>query len=132
MAALFMSGVFDGISVVIRRSILRLMSPDHLRGRIAAVSMIFIGASNELGAFESGLAATALGTARSVWLGGIVTLYIVAMAAVMAPKLRRLSLDPQRVRQRDAEVDAELDQAAAADGVMTLGRQDSTEPPLEF
>jgi MFS family permease len=92
VAMLFLSGVFDGVSVVVRRAIMRLMSPDHLRGRIASVSMIFIGSSNELGALESGLAAAALGTERSVWLGGIVTLLVVAAAAVLAPQLRSLSL----------------------------------------
>jgi MFS family permease len=92
--ALFLSGVFDGISVVIRRSILRLLSPDHLRGRIAAVSMIFISSSNELGALESGVAASLLGTVPSVWMGGAVTLLVVALTAVLAPRLRRLRLDP--------------------------------------
>jgi MFS family permease len=113
--ALVFSGVFDGISVVIRRGILRLLSPDHLRGRIASVSMIFIGSSNEIGAFESGVAAALLGTARSVWLGGIVTLLVVIVAAVSAPELRRLSLEPSQVIRRDKEVDEELD--AEAEGV---------------
>jgi MFS family permease len=112
--ALVFSGVFDGVSVVIRRGILRLLSPNHLRGRIASVSMIFIGSSNELGAFESGIAAALVGTARSVWLGGIVTLVVAAVAAVLTPELRRLSLDPSRVIRRDIEVDAALD--AEADG----------------
>jgi MFS family permease len=106
LAMLFLSGVFDGISVVIRRAITRLMSPDHLRGRIAAVSMIFIGSSNELGALESGLAAAAIGTTRSVWLGGIVTLLVVASAAIFAPKLRRLSLAAPIKLPTSAEPDA--------------------------
>jgi MFS family permease len=113
--ALVFSGIFDGISVVIRRGILRLLSPDHLRGRIASVGMIFIGSSNEIGAFESGVAAALLGTARSVWLGGIVTLLVVLVAAVMTPELRRLSLEPGQVVRRDQEVDEELD--AEAEGV---------------
>ncbi len=108
IVALFFSGVFDGISVVIRRSILRLMSPEHLRGRIASVSMIFIGSSNELGALESGVAAKLLGTVRSVWAGGVVTLIVAAAAAVCAPKLRRLSLDPKRAAERDRDIDAQL------------------------
>ncbi len=112
--ALVFSGVFDGVSVVIRRGILRLLSPNHLRGRIASVSMIFIGSSNELGAFESGVAAALVGTARSVWLGGIVTLVVAAVAAVLTPELRRLSLDPSRVIRRDIEIDAALD--AESDG----------------
>ena len=115
VVALFFSGVFDGISVVIRRSIVRLMSPEHLRGRIAAVSMIFIGSSNELGALESGVAAAAIGVVRSVWMGAVVTLMVVAGAAIFAPKLRRLSLDPQTAAERNAEADAELDSPPQAE-----------------
>jgi MFS family permease len=92
LAALAASGGFDGVSMVIRKSILRIMSPDHLRGRIAAVSSIFIGSSNEIGAFESGVAAKLLGTVRSVWLGGVVTLIVVAATAAVAPRLRRIDL----------------------------------------
>ncbi|HET6325986.1 MAG TPA: MFS transporter [Planctomycetaceae bacterium] len=109
MVALAFSGLFDGLSVVIRRAINRLFSPDHLRGRIASVSTIFIGSSNELGAFESGMMAAWLGTVRSVWVGGILTLVVVSFAAVMAPKLRKLSLDPSRLSRRDQEIDCELD-----------------------
>jgi MFS family permease len=92
LAALAMSGVFDGISVVIRRAILRLYSPEHMRGRIAAVNLMFISASNELGTFQSGMMAAAFGTVRYVWLGGIATLLIAGGAATFAPKLRRLHL----------------------------------------
>jgi MFS family permease len=109
MVALAFSGLFDGLSVVIRRAINRLFSPDHLRGRIASVTTIFIGASNELGAFESGMMAALLGTVRSVWVGGILTLVVVALAALKAPKLRRLSLDPSQITRRDAGIDQELD-----------------------
>lgn len=115
MVALMFSGVFDGMSVVIRRAIIRLLSPDRLRGRIASVSMIFIGSSNELGAFESGITAAWLGTVRSVWIGGILTLGVVATAALRAPKLRRLSLDPGQVVRRDAAVDRELDAEEAGE-----------------
>jgi MFS family permease len=97
LLALAASGAFDGVSMVIRKSILRIMSPDHLRGRISAVSSIFIGSSNEVGAFESGVAASLLGTVRSVWLGGVVTLVVVALAAVAAPRLRRLDLTVELV-----------------------------------
>jgi MFS family permease len=107
--ALFMSGVCDGVSVVIRRSIIRIMSPEHLRGRIAAVSMIFIGSSNEIGALESGVAAAALGAVRSVWMGAIITLGVVGSVAAFAPKLRRLHLDPSQVSRLNKRVDAELD-----------------------
>ena len=93
LLALVFSGGFDGISMVIRRSILRLRTPAHLRGRVASVSLLFIGSSNEIGAFESGFAANLLGTARSVWLGGLVTLVVVATSAWKLPELRRLSLE---------------------------------------
>jgi MFS family permease len=91
--ALAMSGVFDGTSMVIRRSIVRIVSPNALRGRIASVNMIFIGSSNQLGALESGLAAWLLGLVPSVWLGATVTLLVVAITARLAPKLRTLNLD---------------------------------------
>ena len=89
LGLLFFSGVFDGISVVIRRSLLRLLSPEHLRGRIAAANWIFICSSNELGAFESGLVAAWIGTIPCVALGGVVTLLVVAAVARFAPELRR-------------------------------------------
>ena len=98
---LTLSGVFDGISVVIRRAILRLESPLHLRGRVAAVSMIFIGSSNEIGAFESGVAAALLGTAPSVWLGGIVTLLVVGLTAWKAPKLRELHIEQGQKKEHE-------------------------------
>ena len=93
LLALVFSGGFDGISMVIRRAILRLRTPEHLRGRVASVSLLFIGSSNEIGAFESGFAASLLGTARSVWLGGVVTLLVVGVSALRLPELRRLSLE---------------------------------------
>ncbi len=92
-AALALSGLLDGISMVVRFAITRIMSPERMRGRIAAVSWIFIGASNEIGAFESGVAARLLGTISSVFWGGVVTLIVVAATFVLAPKLRALDLD---------------------------------------
>ncbi len=93
LAMLILSGLFDGISMVIRGAIVRLMSPENMRGRIASVSWIFIGASNELGALESGLAASALGVVPSVLAGGMVTLLVVALTTLLAPKLRTLNLN---------------------------------------
>ena len=90
--ALFLAGITDGVSMVIRKAIVRLLSPNEMRGRIAAVSMIFIGSSNEIGALESGVAAHYLGTVRSVWIGGIITLLVVAATAGLAPGLRNLRL----------------------------------------
>lgn len=77
MVALFLTGAFDSISVVIRQTILQVIPPDHLRGRVQAVNSIFISSSNELGAFESGVAAKLLGTVPSVIFGGAMTLAVV-------------------------------------------------------
>lgn len=95
--ALALSGMFDGISMVIREAILRLYSPEHLRGRIASVSWIFIGSSNEIGALESGVVARLVGAVPAVWLGGVVTLIVVGVTAVLAPQLRAMDLRPQFV-----------------------------------
>jgi len=92
LTALFVAGLADGVSVVIRIVIVRVESPEAMRGRIASVNHVFIGASNELGAFESGVTATILGVVPSVIAGGLVTLAVVAAVAVLAPELRRLDL----------------------------------------
>ena len=92
LLALFGAGLVDGVSMVIRLVILRVESPEALRGRIASVNHVFIGASNELGAFESGVAATIFGVVPSVVLGGVVTLVVVGAVSVFAPQLRRLDL----------------------------------------
>ena len=92
LLALFVAGLCDGTSVVIRRAILRLCSPEAMRGRIAAVKTVFVGSSNEIGAFESGVAASLIGVTAAIWAGGLVTLGIVAFTAWWAPKLRRLDL----------------------------------------
>jgi MFS family permease len=75
--ALFLSGAFDSVSVVIRNTILQVLPPDHLRGRVVAVNSVFISASNELGAFQAGAMAAWLGATRSVLVGGSITLLIV-------------------------------------------------------
>ena len=90
--ALFLSGVVDGISVVIRQTILQLKTPDHMRGRVAAVNSIFVGSSNELGAFESGLTAKLMGTITSVVFGGTMTLIIVVFTGFASPTFRKLDL----------------------------------------
>lgn len=89
---LMLSGVCDGVSVVMRTTIMQLMTPDAMRGRVAAINGIFIGSSNELGAFESGLAARIIGLVPSVIFGGSMTLAVVATTAHFAPKLRKLDL----------------------------------------
>jgi MFS family permease len=89
---LFFSGVLDGVSVVLRHTILQLATPDAMRGRVSAINGIFIGSSNELGAFESGVAARLLGLIPSVIFGGVMTLTVVGITAKLAPKLRDLEL----------------------------------------
>jgi len=93
MLALFVSGVTDGVSVIIRTSIVRIFTPDALRGRVSSVNFVFIGASNELGAFESGFLARVLGTVPSVVVGAVVTLGVVGAVALGVPELRRMNLD---------------------------------------
>jgi MFS family permease len=88
MIALFFSGAFDSVSVVIRSNILQLQTPDHMRGRVSAVNTMFIGSSNEIGAFESGLAARILGTVPSVVFGACMTLGIVSITAWKAKALK--------------------------------------------
>lgn len=90
---LMLSGVFDGISVVLRSTIMQLVTPDNMRGRVASINGIFIGSSNELGAFESGVAARLLGLVPSVIFGGLMTLSVVCITARLAPKLRKLNLN---------------------------------------
>lgn len=91
-AMLLLSGMCDGVSVVLRSTILQLSTPDEMRGRVSSINGIFIGSSNELGAFESGVAARLLGLVPSVVFGGCMTLLVVAATARLAPKLRRLNL----------------------------------------
>jgi len=99
LAALSLSGVFDGISMVIRRSMVRLLSPDDMRGRISSVSWLFVCSSNELGAFESGMMAAWIGTIPCVAVGGIVTLGVVGLTAWIAPQLRQLRFDPHTMER---------------------------------
>jgi len=90
IALLAASGMADTVSVVVRSTLLQVLTPDHLLGRVSSVNAIFIGSSNEIGAFESGTAARLLGTVPAVVLGGLATLIVVAVTAVKVPTLRRL------------------------------------------
>ena len=90
IALLAVSGMADTVSVVIRSTLLQVLTPDHLLGRVSSVNAIFIGSSNEIGAFESGTAARLIGTVPSVVLGGLATLVVVAVTAAKVPQLRRL------------------------------------------
>ena len=89
---LFISGCCDSVSVVIRGSIIQLTTPDHMRGRIGAINGIFIGSSNELGALESGIAASLMGLVPSIVFGGIATIVVVLITSQMAPHLRKLHI----------------------------------------
>lgn len=96
---LLLSGAFDNVSVVIRSTIIQLYTPDEMRGRINAVNSVFIKSSNELGDFESGLAARYLGLIPAVMLGGTITLMVVGIAYWVAPSLRRLDLTKDPYKQ---------------------------------
>jgi predicted MFS family arabinose efflux permease len=87
---LFLTGVFDSVSVIVRSTLIHTYTPEYMKGRVSAVNNIFIGSSNEIGAFESGTAARLLGTVPSVVFGGIMTLVVVAVTAWKADKLRKL------------------------------------------
>jgi MFS family permease len=88
--ALMISGMLDGISVVTRGTIMQLKTPDYMRGRVMSVNSMFINSSNELGQFESGLAAKLLGVVPSVVFGGCMTLLVVISTWVKAPSLRKM------------------------------------------
>lgn len=86
------TGFFDNVSMVIRGTVVQLFTPDEMRGRVSAVNSLFIGSSNELGAFESGITARWMGLVPAVLFGGAMTLVVVATAWLRAPKLRELDL----------------------------------------
>ena len=90
VALLLFSGVFDNVSVVLRSTLLQTLTPRHLLGRVASVNSIVIGSSNEIGGFESGVAARLLGAVPAVVLGGFVPILVVTSIAVGIPQLRRL------------------------------------------
>jgi len=89
---LLASGIADGISVIIRQTILQIKTPDAMRGRVASVNSIFVGSSNELGAFESGVTARWLGTVTAVVFGGTMTLITVLFTGFVSPDFRKLDL----------------------------------------
>jgi MFS family permease len=91
MAALILVGACDMVSVIVRHTMVQLATPDEMRGRVSAVNMIFIGASNEVGQFESGLTAQWFGTVPAVVIGGIGTLVVVAFWAWLFPALRQVN-----------------------------------------
>jgi MFS family permease len=99
LAALALIGACDMVSVIVRHTLIQLSTPDEMRGRVSAVNMVFIGASNEVGQFESGITAQWFGTVPAVVLGGLGTIAIVALWAWRFPALRRVDalVQPARV-----------------------------------
>lgn len=92
LVVLCFSGAFDSMSVVIRSTVIQLLTPDNMKGKVSAVNSMFIGSSNEIGAFESGVAAKLMGTVPSVIFGGLMTLIIVTCVTIFSPRLRSLKL----------------------------------------
>ena len=88
-AALLIAGMLDGVSVVVRGTVMQLKTPDHMRGRVSSVGSMFINSSNELGQFESGVAAKLMGVVPSVVFGGCMTLVVVIITWIKAPNLRK-------------------------------------------
>ena len=93
MLFLMASGVFDSVSMTIRATLMQLLTPDHMRGRVSSISSMFIISSNEIGAFESGTAARLLGLVPSIIFGGVCTLGIVAFITVMSKQMRQTVVD---------------------------------------
>jgi MFS family permease len=102
--ALLLSGILDGISVVIRGTILQLKTPDQMRGRVMSVNSMFINSSNELGQFESGVAAKLMGVVPSVVFGGCMTLLVVAATWVKAPSLRKMESLLSEIKREDKKM----------------------------
>jgi MFS family permease len=92
MSLLILSGVFDGVSVIVRNTLVHTLTPENMKGRVSAVNSIFIGSSNEIGAFESGLAAKLMRTIPSVIFGGCMTILVVSITATKAKQLLHLNL----------------------------------------
>ncbi|MGA2643716.1 MAG: MFS transporter [Candidatus Sulfotelmatobacter sp.] len=108
LVALVLLGATDMVSVIIRATLVQLRTPDEMRGRVMAVDMVFIGTSNELGQFESGLTAQWFGTVPAVVLGGVGTLVVIALWAWMFPELRRTGA----LNAINTKVEEEVSQAA--------------------
>ena len=103
VVALFFSGVTDGVSMVTRQTILQLKTPDHMRGRVASVNSMFVGSSNELGAFESGLTAKLMGTVTAVVFGGSMTIFTVITTGLISPSFRKLDLESDIAAHESSE-----------------------------
>lgn len=95
MVLLALSGAFDSISVIIRSTLIHTLTPEYMKGRVSSVNSIFVGSSNEIGAFESGVTAKLMGVVPAVVFGGVMTLVVVGVTAFKADKLRNLDLTPE-------------------------------------
>lgn len=93
---LFLTGVFDSVSVIVRSTLVHTYTPEYMKGRVSAVNNIFIGSSNEIGSFESGATAKLMGTVPSVVFGGVMTLVVVAFTAWRADQLRHLEAGAEK------------------------------------
>ena len=102
-AMLLLTGALDNISVVVRTTLVQTLTPDAMRGRVSAVNGLFIGSSNELGGFESGVTAQLFGPVASVVGGGIGTILVVLAAAWIWPRLRQLGALHEAGREKDLE-----------------------------
>src|SRR5690554_2706457 len=92
-AVLMIGGAFDAVSMVIRQSILQFKTPEHLKGRVSSVNSIFVSSSNELGAFESGVAASLLGLVPAILFGGTMTIVTVIVIAISIKAIRKVELN---------------------------------------
>jgi NADH:ubiquinone oxidoreductase subunit K len=104
LAALFVLGAADAVSIFVRNNLVQIITPDEMRGRVSAVNSVFIGASNELGEFESGFTAAWWGAVTAVLVGGLATIGVAIGFALCLPRLRRVdSLDPDALRREHGE-----------------------------
>jgi len=106
-AMLLLTGAFDNVSAVVRATLVQVLTPDSMRGRVSAVNAIFIGSSNELGGFESGVTAQLFGPVVSVVGGGVGTILVVAAVTLLWPQVRRLGSLHEAGRAREFDVDAQ-------------------------
>ena len=90
---LMLGGAFDAVSMIIRQSILQYKTPENLKGRVSSVNSIFVSSSNELGAFESGLAASLMGLVPAILFGGTMTIITVIVIAVSIKAIRKVKLE---------------------------------------
>lgn len=123
LVMLFLTGAFDNVSMVIRHTLLQMLTPDHMRGRVSAVSSVFIGASNELGGLESGLVAHWFGPIFSVVSGGIGTILVVLFVGWRSPTLRTFG------SLQDAKVDEEDEDAGLEEGAVEIAKTDAGVTP---